>query len=86
MSAPVPYDGRVLARVVRVLRALVNEPRVVLADEPTGDLDRESGRRIMQLLQTLPEQCGLTLVLVTHDPELAATAPRRIRILDGRVA
>ena len=70
---------------VGVARALVNEPRVVLADEPTGDLDRESGRRIMQLLQTLHEQRGLTLVLVTHDPELAATAPRRIRILDGRV-
>ncbi len=70
---------------VGVARALVNEPRVVLADEPTGDLDRESGRRIMELLQTLQEQRGLTLVLVTHDPELAATAPRRIRILDGRV-
>ncbi len=70
---------------VGVARALVNEPRVVLADEPTGDLDRESGRRIMQLLQTLHEQRDLTLVLVTHDPELAATAPRRIRILDGRV-
>ncbi len=70
---------------VGVARALVNEPRVVLADEPTGDLDRESGRRIMQLLQTLHEQRGLTLVLVTHDPELAAMAPRRIRILDGRV-
>ncbi len=70
---------------VGVARALVNEPRVVLADEPTGDLDRESGRRIMELLRTLHAQRGLTLVMVTHDAELAATAPRRIRILDGRV-
>ncbi len=70
---------------VAVARALVNEPRVVLADEPTGDLDREAGRRIIELLQTLHDERGLTLVLVTHDAELAATAPRRIRMLDGRV-
>ncbi len=70
---------------VAVARALVNEPRLVLADEPTGDLDREAGQRIMELLQTLHDEHGLTLVLVTHDAELAATAPRQIRILDGRV-
>ena len=71
---------------VAVARALVNEPKLVLADEPTGDLDQEAGRRIMTLLAELRSARGLTLVLVTHDPELANTAPRTIRLLDGRIA
>ncbi len=70
---------------VAVARALVNEPRVVLADEPTGDLDHQAGLGIMELLGRLRAERGLTLVLVTHDRELAATTDRIVRILDGRV-
>ncbi len=70
---------------VAVARALVNEPKLVLADEPTGDLDREAGQRVMELLDSWRSTRGLTVVLVTHDPDLAATASRVIRILDGRV-
>ncbi|MHC4128640.1 MAG: ABC transporter ATP-binding protein [Planctomycetota bacterium] len=71
---------------VAVARAVVNEPRVILADEPTGDLDRDAGLRIMELLAELRQARNLTVILVTHDPDLAATAPRTVRILDGRVA
>jgi putative ABC transport system ATP-binding protein len=71
---------------VAVARAVINEPRVILADEPTGDLDRDAGRRIMELLAELRQARQLTVVLVTHNPDLAATAPRTVRILDGRVA
>lgn len=70
---------------VAVARALVNEPKVVLADEPTGDLDYESGLGVIELLGELHRERGTTLVLVTHDRELAATAGRTVRILDGRV-
>ncbi len=70
---------------VAVARALVNEPKVVLADEPTGDLDHEAGLQVMRQLRQLRDRHGLTLVLVTHDRELAATAGRTIRILDGKV-
>ncbi len=71
---------------VAVARALVNDPKVVLADEPTGDLDQAAGRRVMDLLWRLREERGLTIVLVTHDLESAARAQRTIRILDGKVA
>ncbi|MHC4774934.1 MAG: ABC transporter ATP-binding protein [Planctomycetota bacterium] len=71
---------------VAVARAVVNEPRVILADEPTGDLDRDAGLRIMELLAELRQARNLTVILVAHDPDLAATAPRTVRILDGRVA
>ena len=70
---------------VAVARALVNDPKVVLADEPTGDLDQAAGRRVMDLLWRLREERGLTIVLVTHDLESAARAQRTIRILDGKV-
>ncbi len=71
---------------VAVARALVNDPKVVLADEPTGDLDQAAGRRVMDLLWRLRGERGLTIVLVTHDLESAARAQRTIRILDGKVA
>ena len=70
---------------VAVARALVNDPKVILADEPTGDLDQAAGRRVMDLLWRLREERGLTIVLVTHDLESAARAQRTIRILDGKV-
>ena len=70
---------------VAIARALANEPPLLLADEPTGDLDQTSGRHVLALLQSLREERGVTLVLVTHDPELAESADRQVRILDGRV-
>ena len=70
---------------VAVARALVNEPKVVLADEPTGDLDQATGRRIMDLLCALREQRKLTLILVTHDLDLAAMAQRTVCLVDGRI-
>ncbi len=70
---------------VAVARALVNEPRVVLADEPTGELDQAAGRTVLELLTALRAESGVTLVLVTHDPDLAGLADRTVRLLDGRV-
>ncbi|MEM7305369.1 MAG: ABC transporter ATP-binding protein [Planctomycetota bacterium] len=71
---------------VAIARALANDPPLLLADEPTGDLDQASGRQVMELLEGLRRDRGLTLVLVTHDLELAKRADRTIRILDGKIA
>jgi putative ABC transport system ATP-binding protein len=70
---------------VAIARALANEPRVVLADEPTGNLDSSTGEGIVALLYTLSEADGLTVLLVTHDQSIAATAPRVVRMRDGRL-
>jgi ABC-type lipoprotein export system ATPase subunit len=70
---------------VAMARALANDPPILLADEPTGRLDSESGQRILDLLEELRERRGLTVVLVTHDPEVASRAHRVVRMLDGRV-
>lgn len=71
---------------VAVARALANEPEIILADEPTGNLDTESGRSILELLRNLSVEDGKTVILVTHDPEAAAIADRTIRLRDGVVA
>ena len=70
---------------VGIARALANDPPILLADEPTGSLDSESGSRILDLLETLRRERGLTVVLVTHDAEVAARADRIVRMLDGRL-
>ncbi len=70
---------------VALARALANDPPIVLADEPTGNLDSTNGRHIMDLLRTIHRTRGTTLVLVTHDTELAAAADARITMRDGRV-
>ncbi len=71
---------------VAIARALVNEPSVILADEPTGNLDSASGAAIMDLIQQLHEERKVTVVLVTHDPNIAARAERTIQLRDGTVA
>jgi putative ABC transport system ATP-binding protein len=70
---------------VALARALANDPPIVLADEPTGNLDTTNGRHIMEILQKIHKTRNTTLVLVTHDAELAAVADARITLRDGRV-
>jgi putative ABC transport system ATP-binding protein len=70
---------------VALARALANDPAIVLADEPTGNLDSTNGRHIMELLRTVHDRRGSTIVLVTHDAELAAMADGRLVLRDGRV-
>jgi putative ABC transport system ATP-binding protein len=71
---------------VAIARALANGPDVLLADEPTGNLDTATGDAIVALLYRLWEETGLTVVLVTHDAAVAGTAPRVVRLADGRIA
>ena len=70
---------------VAVARSLINNPKVILADEPTGNLDSETGRKILELLCQLNKERKLTLVLVTHDDKIAAESNRIIRMADGRI-
>ena len=72
-------------QLVAVARALVNRPRLVLADEPTGNVDSETADRLLEVLVGWSVDTGATLVLVTHDPAVAARADRLIRMRDGRV-
>jgi ABC-type lipoprotein export system ATPase subunit len=71
---------------VAIARALVNDPEMILADEPTGNLDSHTGGEIMELLQTLRSEHKTTLVIATHDNQVAARAPRVIHLVDGMVA
>ncbi len=70
---------------VAIARSLVNEPAIILADEPTGNLDTKSGDEIMDLLLNLNRDRGTTLIIVTHDPEVAELTQRVIRLRDGGV-
>jgi len=70
---------------VAIARALVNSPKIVFADEPTGNLDSHTGEAILNLFRSLSSQ-GRTIILVTHDPEIAAVTPRRIEIRDGKIS
>ena len=70
---------------IAIARALANDPPILLADEPTGNLDTATGRQVIDLLVAVNRNRGRTLVLVTHDPELAAFASERIALRDGRV-
>ncbi len=70
---------------VAIARALVNEPAIILADEPTGNLDSKSGAEIMKILLGLNENRGVTLIIVTHDADIAALTNRIVTIRDGQV-
>lgn len=71
---------------VAIARAIVTDPALLLADEPTGNLDSQRSREIMELLTSLNRDRGITVALVTHEPDMAAYARRAVRFLDGRVA
>jgi lipoprotein-releasing system ATP-binding protein len=71
---------------VAIARALANEPQVILADEPTGNLDSQSSEQVLAIFRRLVTEGGRAIVMVTHDLELAARADRQIRIIDGRIA
>jgi putative ABC transport system ATP-binding protein len=70
---------------VAIARAIVTEPTVILADEPTGNLDTARSREIMELLASLNRESGITIVMVTHEPDMAAYARRVLRFVDGLV-
>jgi ABC-type lipoprotein export system ATPase subunit len=70
---------------VAIARALANNPAILLADEPTGNLDSVNSARILEVLTGLQQKRGMTLIVVTHENDIAAAAPRHIRIRDGRV-
>jgi putative ABC transport system ATP-binding protein len=71
---------------VGIARAIVTDPTIVVADEPTGDLDAETSEQILDLLKRLNQQLGTTLLMVTHDPKAAAIAKVRLRLEKGKLA
>lgn len=71
---------------VAIARALINDPEMILADEPTGNLDSKTSDEIMLFLQKLNKEQGITIVLVTHEPDIAQYADRLVRIVDGMIA
>src|SRR5262249_30479080 len=70
---------------VAIARALALQPRVLLCDEPTGRLDSDTARRVLDLLDALSERSGFATVTASHDPGVLARAPREIRLADGRI-
>ena len=70
---------------VAIARAIVGDPKVLLADEPTGNLDSQRSEEIMEMLSTFNRRQGITIVMVTHEPEMAAFADRQIHFMDGRM-
>ena len=81
---PHELSGGEMQRVA-ICRALINDPEIILADEPTGNLDSTSGKQVLEILRRLREEQGKTIVLVTHSQEGAAMADRVVRMRDGRL-
>jgi putative ABC transport system ATP-binding protein len=81
---PMQLSGGEQQRVA-IARAFANSPRILFADEPTGNLDANTGAKVFELLESLNRESGSTIVLVTHDANLAARAARTIRLADGRI-
>lgn len=84
LSRPNQISGGQQQRVA-IARALVNQPKLLLADEPTGNLDTHTSQEIMELFNNLNKQDGITIVLITHEHDIAAYADRLVRLADGRV-
>ena len=82
---PAELSGGEMQRVA-IARALIGKPQVLVADEPTGNLDSKTSDEIMLFLQKLNRERGITIVLVTHEPDVAAYAQRLVRIVDGQIA
>ena len=68
-----------------IARALVNDPELLLADGPTGELDTRTGEKVLELLSKLHRERGMTIVMTSHDPRIAEQAPAVVRLEDGRV-
>ena len=83
-TPPIKLSGGERQRVA-IARALANDPPILLADEPTGNLDSKAGEMVLDLLRTIQQKRGVTLVLVSHDAQIASAAERVVRMLDGRV-
>lgn len=71
---------------VAIARALANNPPLILADEPTGNLDSESGRLVLDALKRIQREAGTTVVIVTHDPDIAGFTDRTVKLIDGQIA
>ena len=83
-SRPNQISGGQQQRVA-IARALVNQPKLLLADEPTGNLDTSTSKEIMALFSELNQREGITIVLITHEPDIAAYANRLVRLADGKI-
>jgi len=83
-TPPTKLSGGERQRVA-IARALANDPPILLADEPTGNLDSKAGQMVLDLLRRIQRERGVTLVLVSHDMQIASAAERIVRMLDGRV-
>jgi putative ABC transport system ATP-binding protein len=81
---PLELSGGEQQRVA-IARAIINNPAIILADEPTGNLDSENSDAVLQMLKELNQKTGQTIVMITHDPEAAAYADRIIHMRDGHM-